>query len=186
VKSEISGGVPPVSTIVAVSVLARGVVAVVAGDEAPGPDAVVRLAARIDARIHEAPANDWRLDTLSKAAGLSRSAFAAQFQGIERPNQGCSSDLTHLPIGARVFVPVAILDVASRKVLTFRVSNTMTQDFCVDALTEAIARYGAPEIVNTDQGSQFQSVADVLDAADVRVSVDGQLASRLTDSARQL
>jgi hypothetical protein len=71
---------------------------------------------------------------------------------------------------------VAILDVASRKVLSFRVSNTMTPDFCVDALTEAIARYGPPEIVNTDQGSQFTSKAwtDVLDAAGVRISMDGK------------
>ena len=71
---------------------------------------------------------------------------------------------------------VAILDVASRKVLSFRVSNTMTPDFCVDALTEAIARYGAPEIVNTDQGSQFTSKAwtDVVDAAGARISMDGK------------
>jgi putative transposase len=67
---------------------------------------------------------------------------------------------------------VATLDVASRKVLSFRVSNTMTPDSCVEALTEAIARYGAPEIVNTDQGSQFTSKAwtEVLAAAGVRIS----------------
>ena len=65
-----------------------------------------------------------------------------------------ASDLTYLPMAHGFLYLVAILDVASRKVLSFRVSNTMTPDFCVDALTEAIARYGAPEIVNTDQGSQ--------------------------------
>jgi putative transposase len=71
---------------------------------------------------------------------------------------------------------MAILDVASRKVLSFRVSNTMTPDFCVDALSEAIARYGPPEIVNTDHGSQFTSKAwtDVVDAAGVRISMDGK------------
>ena len=70
----------------------------------------------------------------------------------------------------------AILDVARRKVLSFRVSNSMTPDFCVDALTEAIARYGAPEIVNTDQGSQFTSKAwtDMLDTAGCRISMDGK------------
>ena len=52
---------------------------------------------------------------------------------------------------------VAILDVASRKVLAFRLSNTMTADFCVEALEEALAKFGAPEIFNTDQGSQFTS-----------------------------
>jgi hypothetical protein len=54
---------------------------------------------------------------------------------------------------------VAILDVASRRVLSFRVSNTMRPDFCVEALEEAIERFGAPEIMNTDQGSQFTSEA---------------------------
>jgi hypothetical protein len=71
---------------------------------------------------------------------------------------------------------VAILDVASRKVLSFRVSNTMTPDFCVEALEEAIARFGAPEIMNTDQGSQFTSAAwtDVLKAEDTSISMDGK------------
>jgi putative transposase len=95
---------------------------------------------------------------------------------IERPNQVWSSDLTYLPMAHGFLYLVAILDVASRKVLSFRVSNTMTPDFCVDALNEAIARYGAPEIVNTDQGSQFTSKAwtDVVDAAGARISMDGK------------
>lgn len=54
---------------------------------------------------------------------------------------------------------VAILDVASRKVLSFRVSNTMTPDFCVEALEEAIARFGAPEIMNTDHDLSLESIA---------------------------
>jgi len=71
---------------------------------------------------------------------------------------------------------VAILDVASRKVLSFRVSNTIAPDFCVEALEEAIARFGAPEIMNTDQGSQFTSAAwtDVLKAEDTCISMDGK------------
>jgi putative transposase len=71
---------------------------------------------------------------------------------------------------------VAILDLGSRKVLSFRVSNTMTPDFCVEALKEAIARFGAPEIMNTDQGSQFTSAAwtDVLKAEDISISMDGK------------
>ena len=95
---------------------------------------------------------------------------------IERPNQVWSSDLTYLPMAHGFLHLVAILDVASRKVLSFRVSNTMTPDFCVDALSEAIARYGAPEIVNTDQGSQFTCKAwtDVVDAAGARISMDGK------------
>jgi transposase InsO family protein len=95
---------------------------------------------------------------------------------IERPNQVWSSDLTYLPMAHGFLYLVAILDVASRKVLSFRISNTMTPDFCVDALSEAITRYGAPEIVNTDQGSQFTSKAwtDVVDAAGARISMDGK------------
>jgi putative transposase len=95
---------------------------------------------------------------------------------IERPNQVWSSDLTYLPMAHGFLYLVAILDVASRKVLSFRISNTMTPDFCVDALHEAIARFGAPEIVNTDQGSQFTSTAwtDVLKDAGVRISMDGK------------
>jgi putative transposase len=71
---------------------------------------------------------------------------------------------------------VAILDVASRKVLSFRVSNTMTPDFCVAALEEAIARFWAPETMNTDQGSQFTSAVwtDVLKAADTCISMGGK------------
>jgi putative transposase len=71
---------------------------------------------------------------------------------------------------------VGIIDVFSRKVLSFRLSNTLTTDFCIDALQEALDRYGKPEIFNTDQGSQFTSEdwTDVLDRAGVRISMDGK------------
>ncbi len=71
---------------------------------------------------------------------------------------------------------VAIMDWASRKVLAWRLSNTLDADFCVAALEEALARYGAPEIFNTDQGSQFTGIAfiDVLKEAGVRISMDGK------------
>jgi len=71
---------------------------------------------------------------------------------------------------------VAILDVANRKVLSFRLSNTLIADFCVEALQEAMAKFGRPEIVNTDQGSEFTSEEwiTVLDKAGVAVSMDGK------------
>src|SRR3712207_9410073 len=71
---------------------------------------------------------------------------------------------------------VCIMDWASRKVLTWRLSNSLDAEFCVAALEEALARYGRPEIFNTDQGSQFTSLAftDVLKAAGVRISMDGR------------
>ena len=95
---------------------------------------------------------------------------------IERPNQAWASDLTYLPMAEGFAYLVAILDLYSRKVLSFRVSNSMSADVCVEALEEALARYGAPEIFNTDQGSQFTDddfTAPLL-AKGVRVSMDGK------------
>lgn len=82
----------------------------------------------------------------------------------------------YLPMAHGFLYLVAILDVASRKVLSFRLSNTLTTDFCVAALQEAIQRFGVPDIVNTDQGSQFTSAdwTGVLKAADIRISMDGK------------
>ena len=95
---------------------------------------------------------------------------------INRPNQVWSADLTYLPMAHGFQYLVAILDVYSRKVLSWRVSNTMTPDFCVEALQEALERHGKPEIFNTDQGSQFTSGewTDVLDEAQVQISMDGK------------
>ena len=95
---------------------------------------------------------------------------------ISRPNQVWASDITYLPMAHGFLYLVAILDVASRKVLTFRLSNTLTAEFCVEALEEALAKFGAPEIFNTDQGSQFTSDEwiDVLDDAGVAISMDGK------------
>jgi putative transposase len=69
---------------------------------------------------------------------------------IERPNQAWAADITYLPMAKGFAYLVAILDLCSRKVLSFRVSNTLATDFCVEALEEALTRYGAPEIFNTD------------------------------------
>jgi putative transposase len=95
---------------------------------------------------------------------------------ISRANQVWASDITYLPMAHGFMYLVAILDVASRKVLAFRLSNTLTADFCVEALEEALAKFGAPEIFNTDQGSQFTSEEwiDVLEAAGVSISMDGK------------
>jgi putative transposase len=95
---------------------------------------------------------------------------------IERANQAWAADITYLPMASGFAYLVAILDLYSRKVLSFRVSNAMSSEFCVEALEEALARYGAPEIFNTDQGSQFTDddfTAPLL-AKGVRVSMDGK------------
>jgi putative transposase len=77
-------------------------------------------------------------------------------------------------IGVRYLV--AMMDLATRKVLSWRLSNTMHASFCVEALEEALARYGPPEIMNTDQGSQFTGASWIatLKGAGVRVSMDGR------------
>ncbi len=95
---------------------------------------------------------------------------------IDRPNQVWAADITYLPIGRGFLYLVAIMDWASRAVLAWRLSNTMDSSFCVEALEEALARFGVPEIFNTDQGSQFTSTAftGVLAEAGVRISMDGR------------
>ena len=95
---------------------------------------------------------------------------------IERPNHVWCADVTYVPMRRGFLYLVAIMDWASRKVLAWRLSNTMDADFCVAALEEALARFGKPEIFNTDQGSQFTSSAftNVLRDADVRISMDGR------------
>lgn len=95
---------------------------------------------------------------------------------IERPNQVWCADITYIPIRRGFLYLVAIMDWATRKVLAWRLSNTMEADFCIEALEEALARFGAPEIFNTDQGSQFTSprFTDVLKGVGVRISMDGR------------
>jgi putative transposase len=95
---------------------------------------------------------------------------------IDRPNQVWCTDITYIPMPKGFLFLVAIMDWYSRKVLAWRLSNTMLADFCVEALEEALARCGQPEIFNTDQGSQFTSdeFTGTLINADVRISMDGK------------
>ncbi len=95
---------------------------------------------------------------------------------IERPNQVWCADITYIPVQRGFLYLVAIMDWATRHVLSWRLSNTMDARFCVDALEEALARYGPPEIMNTDQGSQFTGSAWIttLTDAGVQVSMDGR------------
>ncbi len=95
---------------------------------------------------------------------------------IERANQVWSTDITYIPMRRGFLYLVAIMDWWSRKVLAWRLSNTMEADFCVEALEEALARHGKPEIFNSDQGSQFTSLAftQVLKDAGVKISMDGR------------
>ena len=95
---------------------------------------------------------------------------------IDRPNQVWATDVTYIPMARGFMYLVAIMDWHSRRVLAWRVSNTLDTDFCIDALEEALERYGPPSIFNSDQGCQFTSQAftEVLKAHGVRISMDGK------------
>ena len=95
---------------------------------------------------------------------------------VDRPNQVWCADITYLPMRRGFLYLVAVMDWATRKVLSWRVSNTLDVEFCLEALEEALARFGRPEIFNTDQGSQFTSprFTGVLQRAGVRISMDGR------------
>ena len=99
---------------------------------------------------------------------------------ITRPNQVWAMDITYIPM-ARGFVYLAVvLDWATRRVLSWRLSITMEAAFCVEALEDALARHGKPEIFNTDQGSQFTGAAftGVLASNGIAISMDGKGAWR--------
>lgn len=99
---------------------------------------------------------------------------------IERANHVWAADITYLPIGGGFLYLVAIIDWASRAVLSWRISNTMDVSFCLAALEDALARHGRPEIFNTDQGSQFTGAAFTGMLADhgIAISMDGRGAWR--------
>jgi putative transposase len=95
---------------------------------------------------------------------------------VERPNQVWAMDITYIPMAHGFVYLAAVMDWFSRRVLAWRVSISMEVDFCLDAVDEALARYGRPEIFNTDQGSQFTSAAftGLLSENAIKISMDGR------------
>jgi len=95
---------------------------------------------------------------------------------VLRPNQVWAMDITYIPMAHGFVYLAAVVDWFSRRILSHRVSITMEADFCIEALEEALARHGKPEIFNTDQGSQFTSTAftDILLKAGIKISMDGK------------
>ena len=95
---------------------------------------------------------------------------------IDRPNQVWCADITYIPMKQGWVYLVAVMDWFSRRVLAWRLSITMETDFCVEALQEALDKYGSPEIFNTDQGVQFTAASfiETLEARGVRISMDGK------------
>jgi putative transposase len=114
--------------------------------------------------------------TTKPAPGHKIYPYLLRDMTIDRPNQVWAADITYIPIGRGFLYLVAVIDWASRAVLSWRLSNTMDASFCVAALEEALARHGKPEIFNTDQGSQFTGAdfTGVLLEAGVRISMDGR------------
>ena len=123
------------------------------------------------------------LEALVPRPGTSRAApeskiypYLLRGVTITEPNHVWASDITYIPMAHGFLYLVAVIDWASRAVLAWRLSNTMDSGFCVEALEEALQRYGKPRIFNTDQGAQFTSAAFTgkLEAAGIAISMDGR------------
>ncbi len=114
--------------------------------------------------------------TSSPGTGHKIYPYLLKTMTIDKPGQVYAADITFIPMERGFLYLTAVIDWYSRKVLAHRLSNTMDARFCVEALEEAIARYGAPEVFNTDQGAQFTSEAftSALKAHGVRISMDGK------------
>lgn len=110
------------------------------------------------------------------AKGNARYPYLLRGKDIWLPNQVWATDITYIRLSGGYVYLVAIIDLYSRKVLSWRVSNTIDAEFCVSALEAAIAIWGVPAIFNTDQGCQFTSEAFVgtLEAHGIRISMDGR------------
>jgi putative transposase len=115
-------------------------------------------------------------NTSRKKAGDQVYPYLLRELAIDRPNQVWAADITYLPMRRGFLYLFAVLDWHSRRVLSWRLSNTLTTDFCLEAVQEALARYGRPEIFNTDQGSQFTSAefTGLLKDNGIRISMDGK------------
>jgi putative transposase len=95
---------------------------------------------------------------------------------VDRPNQVWAADITYVPMARGFVYLVAVIDWYTRKVLAWRLSNTLTTDFCLEALEQALTKHGCPEIFNTDQGCQFTSLefTTVLKQHGIAISMDGK------------
>src|SRR5271165_5447357 len=121
-----------------------------------------------------------RPNTSKPAPGHKIYPYLLRNLAVARPNQVWAMDITYIPMARGFVYLAAVVDCFSRRVLSWRLSITMEVEFCLDALDEALARHGRPEIFNTDQGSQFTSAAftDVLTENSIAISMDGKGAWR--------
>ena len=121
-----------------------------------------------------------RPNTSKPAPGHKIYPYLLRKLAVTRPNQVWATDITYIPMARGFVYLIAIVDWFSRRVLSWRLSITLETDFCIEALEEALTRFGAPEIFNTDQGSQFTSMAftAVLHREKIAISMDGRGAWR--------
>jgi putative transposase len=121
-----------------------------------------------------------RPNTSKPAPGHKVYPYLLRKLAVTRPNQVWAMDITYVPMARGFVYLAAVVDWFSRKVLAWRLSITLSADFCIEALEEALGRHGRPEIFNTDQGSQFTSVdfIKVLKDAEIAISMDGKGAWR--------
>jgi putative transposase len=117
-----------------------------------------------------------RPNTSKPAPGHKVYPYLLRKLAVTRPNQVWATDITYIPMARGFVYLIAIVDWFSRRVLAWRLSITLETDFCIEALEEELARFGSPEIFNTDQGSQFTSMAftSVLHRENVAISMDGR------------
>ena len=121
-----------------------------------------------------------RPNTSKPAPGHKIYPYLLRNLAVTRPNQVWAMDITYVPMARGFVYLAAVVDWFSRRVLAWRLSITLSADFCIEALEEALARHGRPEIFNTDQGSQFTSIdfIKVLKDAEIAISMDGKGAWR--------
>ncbi len=121
-----------------------------------------------------------RPNTSKPAPGHKIYPYLLRGVAVERPNQAWAMDITYVPMARGFVYLAAVVDWFSRRVLSWRVSITMEVEFCLEAVEEALAKHGRPEIFNTDQGSQFTSAAftGVLHDNAIAISMDGKGAWR--------
>ena len=121
-----------------------------------------------------------RPSTSKPAPGHKIYPYLLRHLVVDRPNQVWAMDITYIPMARGFVYLAAVVDWFSRRVLAWKLSITLETEFCLDAVNEALARYGKPEIFNTDQGSQFTSVAftGLLQAQEIAISMDGRGAWR--------
>jgi putative transposase len=117
-----------------------------------------------------------RPNTSKPAPGHRLYPYLLRTLAVTRPNQVWATDITYIPMARGFVYLVAIVDWFSRRVLAWRLSITLEADFCIEALEEALARFGKPDIFNTDQGSQFTSIefTGVLKREGIAISMDGK------------